>query len=979
MKRVTLVLAILLSATAAYANFASFMAANTGVFDSTLKVGGGGWIVGLSASSDGTFVARTDTYGAYIGTPSAFTSWTNLLSQSRIPSADWNYVGTDGVTYDAVISPTDSNYVYMIFNSLFFYSSNKGATFTQTSTAQFPKLTAYCGAPFRQNDYHMAVDPANKLHLLVGTPLDGLRETFDGGATFAAVSAIPTATSDGNRCGNNNDVETPGYILAFDPHSATTGSGATLRSSIAYVYAYEKINLTSASWSASTMTFVASVATRIQVGDTFIVSGMSVAGYNGTWTAIAGSSGTTIKATNAVSLASATGGAIEDPGMYSTANGGTTWGSAINVGGPYGVQNMVVGSDGIVWLTDTFNGSQGIGYIWKYASSTWTKYTSEGANFHSITVAPTPTTVTAGTGQCGQTDTWNGSSWGGTQALYARTADALIGWLTYANTFCLSNGAQVFDPSQSNLLVFGHGVGVSSTTLGSNNFKFITAGIEQMISRAVIAPHGIPIVGVEDKGTFQISSPGTYPSQNNNTYLNSYTLDVTSALDWAKFTNTNFVCSVTFANVGTGGINSGCSTDGGATFKPFNSWLADAPAANLSVDGSSRIVISGLNTTGLSTWSAGSGSIVRVIQAGVASSPNLSWAVTVNSGSQITLQGSISGTNFNIAAGATYRVYVDTGPQSNYRNNLAVTGTASDGGLIKVTVTNQNSGISNGDKVCLSGVGGTTEANGCWVAQSVNPGANTLDLGPSSIFTNAWTSGGTMTRVVPTGGSIAVSTPSNIILTPSNNDFPYCTQDGGLTWAQLRSTPTSGDTGWGFANYNRTINWVADPNTVNHFWGYSYIDGTFQVTNCTISLVSATLLPSAGAYSNLRAVPGHQNVLFYTAGPATGQLSKSTDGGLNWAAMANITEPQYIDIGPVASGQTDPTMYVFGQVNDGSGVKTGMFRSTNPLNATPSWTRVSAFPGDSIDNVNCIAADQVTWNKWYLCHQGSSFAHGQQN
>lgn len=68
----------------------------------------------------------------------------------------------------------------------------------------------------------------------------------------------------------------------------------------------------------------------------------------------------------------------------------------------------------------------------------------------------------------------------------------------------------------------------------------------------------------------------------------------------------------------------------------------------------------------------------------------------------------------------------------------SVTGTANLGGVIKVTVTTH--GLSTGATVFLAGVGGTVEANGAWVITVVDANHFTLD---GSVFTNAWTSGGT--------------------------------------------------------------------------------------------------------------------------------------------------------------------------------------------------------------------------------------------
>ncbi|MCA9339376.1 MAG: hypothetical protein KDA17_00520 [Candidatus Saccharibacteria bacterium] len=76
-------------------------------------------------------------------------------------------------------------------------------------------------------------------------------------------------------------------------------------------------------------------------------------------------------------------------------------------------------------------------------------------------------------------------------------------------------------------------------------------------------------------------------------------------------------------------------------------------------------------------------------------------------------------------------VTVSTGPAT------AITATADSGGLIKITSTAH--GKVTGDKVGISGVGGTTEANGSWTITKVDADNFTLD---GSTYANAWTAGG---------------------------------------------------------------------------------------------------------------------------------------------------------------------------------------------------------------------------------------------
>lgn len=72
-----------------------------------------------------------------------------------------------------------------------------------------------------------------------------------------------------------------------------------------------------------------------------------------------------------------------------------------------------------------------------------------------------------------------------------------------------------------------------------------------------------------------------------------------------------------------------------------------------------------------------------------------------------------------------------------------VTATANSAGLIKITAVGH--GLVTGDKARVKNVGGTTEANGWWSVTRIDADNVTLD---GSTFANAWTSGGTIEKLV---------------------------------------------------------------------------------------------------------------------------------------------------------------------------------------------------------------------------------------
>src|SRR6185437_14297586 len=91
-----------------------------------LKIGGGGWIVGLDIASDGQRLARTDTYGAYIWNPKT-SVWSQLVTESRMPKENFGYFPTTGTrqvsqgaggVYEIAAAPNSFETIYMVYNGL---------------------------------------------------------------------------------------------------------------------------------------------------------------------------------------------------------------------------------------------------------------------------------------------------------------------------------------------------------------------------------------------------------------------------------------------------------------------------------------------------------------------------------------------------------------------------------------------------------------------------------------------------------------------------------------------------------------------------------------------------------------------------------------------------------------------------------------------------------------------------------------------
>jgi len=93
-------------------------------------------------------------------------------------------------------------------------------------------------------------------------------------------------------------------------------------------------------------------------------------------------------------------------------------------------------------------------------------------------------------------------------------------------------------------------------------------------------------------------------------------------------------------------------------------------------------------------------------------------------------------TEFNVT-GYSYKIDFTAALSGTYFGNIVVSGTA-DNTEVKIT-TSAAHNLGNGDTVTISGIVGTTEANGTWSINEVT--ATTFDL-TGSVYANAYTSGG---------------------------------------------------------------------------------------------------------------------------------------------------------------------------------------------------------------------------------------------
>jgi hypothetical protein len=230
------------------------------------------------------------------------------------------------------------------------------------------------------------------------------------------------------------------------------------------------------------------------------------------------------------------------------------------------------------------------------------------------------------------------------------------------------------------------------------------------------------------------------------------------------------------------------------------------------------------------------------------------------------------------------------------------------------------------------------------------------------------------------GGSIAASTSTNFVWSPSNNAPPYYTNDGGATWIQILidGVPAIGETGWGWAYYTNRHIVAADRVVAGTFYIYNYLRGLYRSTDggATWILVQhGEISPWSGFGARLQSVPGYAGHLFFTSGlqggagahPATNPFMHSIDGGTTWTPVSNVLEVRAFGFGRALNNY--PTIFIVGWVNRTYGI----WQSDDHAQ---SWHKIGDFPLGSLDGVTTIEGDKNVYGTVYIGFGGSGYAYG---
>lgn len=180
---------------------------------SSVKIGAGGFLSGMDVHSDGTRVVRTDTYGAYKYNTNT-NKWEQLVTMSRMPSADSGVDKEVQGVFEIKIAPTDSDIMYMALAGYVYKTTDGGLLWTRTGFTKIDPVESMRanGTYDRLSGQKMAIDPANEDVVYLGSRRDGLFKTDDGGDTWSSDSGVA-------------HVADPGITgICFDDTSAVVGT-----------------------------------------------------------------------------------------------------------------------------------------------------------------------------------------------------------------------------------------------------------------------------------------------------------------------------------------------------------------------------------------------------------------------------------------------------------------------------------------------------------------------------------------------------------------------------------------------------------------------------------------------------------------------------------------------------------------------------------------------------------------------------------
>lgn len=163
-----------------------------------VRLGGLGYVTGIRAAADGSWLLAKTDVGGFYRRASADTEWTQLVTSAGFPSAwrdpqngnDSNQVGCWEIAMAG-----DNSTAYAMFKAKLFKTTDKGVNWTKTN---FDLGTGINNAPSNRQPYErlsmnkMMVDPSDPNTIIVWISLLGPYRSTDGGATWTQPTGLPS-------------------------------------------------------------------------------------------------------------------------------------------------------------------------------------------------------------------------------------------------------------------------------------------------------------------------------------------------------------------------------------------------------------------------------------------------------------------------------------------------------------------------------------------------------------------------------------------------------------------------------------------------------------------------------------------------------------------------------------------------------------------------------------------------------------------
>jgi hypothetical protein len=230
------------------------------------------------------------------------------------------------------------------------------------------------------------------------------------------------------------------------------------------------------------------------------------------------------------------------------------------------------------------------------------------------------------------------------------------------------------------------------------------------------------------------------------------------------------------------------------------------------------------------------------------------------------------------------------------------------------------------------------------------------------------------------GGTIAASTPQNIIWAPADRCNPYYTTNQGATWTPITLPGVSNYGGFDFTYYLRQRSVTADRVNANTFYLYYGGHGVFSTKNGGATWTNVYNgnngyigSPAFSGYnSTIMSVPGYAGQLFYTGGAQNGSTAttpvnepfyRSTNGGATWTVVPNVLAVTTFGFGAAAAGQSYPAIYIVGYVNN-------VFGIWQSVDNAQSWTNIGTYPTGALDLIGTISGDPNNYGAVYVGFSG---------